>query len=112
MTDSSGARNRPFAVINQGTNDAAWDGSPVTLLPNRSVRRAVTPNGTTVLVYLNEGTGNSPATPGLTSGRSAPLPLTAPPLLNLPSILISNWKTNQLGLTNVTPPQMHVPVNM
>lgn len=112
MTDSSGARNRPFAVINQGTNDAAWEGSPVTLLPNQSVRMAVTPNGTTVLVYLNEATGNSPATLALTSGGSAPVFLTAPPLQDLPSILFSNWKSNQLGLTNVTPPQMHVPVNM
>lgn len=112
MTDNSGARARPFAVINQGTNDAAWDGSPATLLPNQSVRMAVTPGVTTVLAYLNRATGNSPATLALTAGSSAPVFLIAPPLLDLPSIMISNWKTNALGLTNVTPPQMKVPVNV
>ena len=112
MADNSGARNLPFAVINQSIKDAAWDGSPVTLLPNHSVRMAVTPDGTSVLVYLNEAAGNSPATLALTAGSSAPLFLTAPPLLALPSILIKNWKTSALGLTNVTPPQAEAPLNV
>lgn len=112
MADNTGARHRPFAVINQGTNDAAWDGTLVTLLPNQSVRMAVTPDSTTVLAYLNGATWNNPATLALTAGSSAPLFLTAPPLLDLPSILIKNWKTNELGLTNVTPPNIEAPVNV
>jgi hypothetical protein len=112
MADNSGARHRPFAVINQGTNDAAWDGSPVTLLPDQSVQMAATPDGTTVLVYLNGATENSPATLALTAGGSAPVFLTAPPLPELPSILIRNWKGNGLGITNVTPPHVQVPVDV
>ena len=112
MPDNSGARNRPFAVINQGTNDAAWDGSPVTLLPNQSLRMGVTPDGTTVLVYLNEATRNSPATLALTAGSSAPVFLTAPALPGLPTVLIRNWKGAALGVTNVTPPHIQAPVNV
>src|SRR5215204_4073078 len=110
MADNSGARNQPFKVINQGTGAAAWDGSPVTLLPNQNVRMALTPDGTTVLAYLNGAAGNSPATLALTAGGSAPVFLTVPPLVELPSILIRNWKTNLLGITNISPPHMEVPV--
>lgn len=112
MADNSGARNRPFAVINRGTNDTAWNGSPVTLLPDQSILMAATPNGTSVLVYLNGATENSPATLALAAGTSAPVFIIAPPLLNLPNVLIKNWKGIELGVTNVTPPQMQVPVNV
>lgn len=112
MTDDSGAQHHPCTVINQGTSNAAWDGSPVTLLPNQSVHTVATPDGTTVLVYLNGATGNSPATLALTSGGSAPIFITVPPLLDLPSILIKNWKSNVLGITNITPPEVEAPVNM
>lgn len=112
MADNSGARNRPFTVINQSINDAAWNGSPVTLLPNQSVMMATTPADTTVLAYLNGATGNSPATLALTAGASAPVFITAPPLLDLPNVLTRNWKGSGLGITNVTPPQMQVPVNV
>jgi len=112
MADNSGAQNRPFTVINQGSNDTAWDGSPATLLPNQSVRIPVTPDDTTLLAYRNRATGNSPATLALTAGGSAPVFITAPPLLDLPSLLFRNWKGNVLGLTNVTPPDIDVPVNV
>lgn len=112
MADNSGARNRPFTVINRGTNDTAWDGSQVTLLPDQSILMATTPNGTAVLAYLNGATGNSPATLALTAGASAPVFLTAPPLLDLPNVLIRNWKGSGLGVTNVTPPHIAVPVNV
>jgi hypothetical protein len=112
MADNSGARNRPFTVINRGTNDAAWDGSPITLHPDQSILMAATPAGTTVLAYLNGAAGNSPATLALTAGASAPDFLTVPPLLDLPTVMIRNWKGTGLGITNVTPPQMQVPVNV
>lgn len=112
MADNSGARNRPFTIINRGTNDTAWDGSPVTLLPEQSILMATTPNGTAVLAYLNGATGNSPATLALTAGASAPVFLTSPPLLDLPKVLNRNWKGLGLGVTNVTPPQIEVPVNV
>jgi hypothetical protein len=112
MADNTGARNRSFTVINRGTNDAAWDGSPVTLHPDQSILMAATPDGTSVLAYLNGATQNSPATLALTVGPSAPVFLTAPALVGLPTILLKNWKGAALGVTNVTPPHIQAPVNV
>jgi hypothetical protein len=111
MVDAFGPPlSRPFAVINQGADDEAWDGSPVMLLPNQSVLMAVTPVGSTVLAFQNESPQNTPATLALTAGSSAPVFLTAPPLVEQPNSLVRNWRGVRLGITNITPPDMQVPV--
>jgi hypothetical protein len=110
MVDESVPPSRLFAVINQGAGDEAWDGAPVRLLPNQSVLMAATPVGSTILAFQNESNANTPATLALTAGESAPVFLTAPPLVNQPNSLVRNWNGVGLGITNVTPPDIQVPV--
>lgn len=92
----------PFAIVGLNTVTDAWDGSPLVLQVNQSVTMQQTPNGSVVFAYLNQSTQNNSGDLILTSGGSAPMPLTAPALTNQPSILTQNWKSNNLTVTNVS----------
>jgi hypothetical protein len=91
-----------FLVIDQGSVNANWDGSPTTLNPNDNINLPQTTNGSLVLAYQNTSTTNNNGTLSVTSGGSAPQFLPAPAGLNQPNILVNNWLGNNLSLTNIS----------
>lgn len=105
----SALKSVSFAVINQGAGNQSWDGSPVTLNPTQSAMMPQTPNETILLAYQNEATTNITGTLAVTSGGSAPQFLTAPALNPQPLCLAQNFKGNNLGITNISPP-VQVPI--
>lgn len=110
MSDKSRPDANPFSVINRGHINAAWDGTPTTLLPNESALMEVTPNGSVVLSYQNQSVQGEHGTLAVTSGGSAPSFLPVPGLAEQPLILVNNWRGNYLSLTNITPPAVQVPI--
>src|SRR5262245_53809504 len=79
-----------------------WNGAPLTLAVNDSASMPQTTNGSMVLAYQNKATQNNMGTLILTSGGGAPTSLDVPALANQPSVLVNNWKANNLNLTNVS----------
>lgn len=92
-----------FDLIDRFSVNAAWNGSPTTLMPNQNVNLPQTTNGSMVLAYQNMSTVNNAGTLSVTSGGSAPNILNVPALANQPSILVQNWAANNLSLTNISP---------
>jgi hypothetical protein len=93
----------PFAVIDQGNVNAAWDGSPEVLLENQNAAMPQTPNGTMIFAYWNMSTQNNAGTLSVTSGGSQPSFLNVPALANQPSVWMNNWASNNLSVTNISP---------
>lgn len=92
-----------YQLIDRFTVDATWDGSPKILLVNQNAKMPQTPNGTMVFAYLNTSTENNAGTLSITSGGGAPVFKNVPALNNQPSMLIDNWKSNNLSVTNISP---------
>lgn len=79
-----------------------WTGAPLTLAWHDSAAMPQTPNGSTVLAWQNTASLNNDGTLALTSGGSQPQFLDAPALANAPSILVQNFKANNIRLTNLS----------
>jgi len=99
-----------FAIIDRNALQGAWTGLPTTLLPTQNVNMPQTTNGSMVLAYQNMSLVNSQGTLSLTSGGSVPQMLQAFALLNQPNILVNNWKSNNLSLTNISPTASNIPI--
>jgi hypothetical protein len=95
-------RRSPFQIIGQNMVDAAWNGIGTTLAVNQTVGMPQTPNGTTILGWINQSTTNNAGTLSVTSGGSAPIFPDAPALAAQPSLLMNNWQANNLNVTNIS----------
>src|SRR5207237_5372851 len=92
-----------YAVIDQGTVNSAWDGSPLVLAENQNAAMPQAPNGTIILAYWNMSTQNNAGTISVTSGGGPPSFKNAPALANQPSVWMNNWQSNNLSVTNISP---------
>lgn len=101
---------KDFAVIGQNSLITTWNGSPVLLSPDDNVNMPYTPDGSLVFVYENMTAWNSSGKLSYTSGASQPKFLTAPPLTNQLSVLINNWNSNNLSVTNISPSGAPIPI--
>lgn len=91
-----------YAIIDQGTVDSAWDGSPRVLIENQNVVMPQTPNGTIIFAYWNKTSQNSDGSISVTSGGGPPTFKTVPALTNQPCVWVSNWHGNNLSVTNIS----------
>jgi hypothetical protein len=92
----------PFQIIGQNVVNAAWNGIGTTIAVNQSLGMPQTPNGTTILGWVNQAPSNNFGQLSATSGGSAPSILDAPPLAAQPSLLMNNWQGNNLNVTNIS----------
>jgi hypothetical protein len=83
------------------TESTHWDGAPLTLAWHDSVTMAQTPNGSAILVYLNEATVPLDAILTVTADGGPPQILQVPSG-KAPSILAQNWRGGMLALTNIS----------
>lgn len=93
----------PYVIIDQRSVAPAWDGARLTLAPNQNANMPQTVNGTMVITYQNMSAQNNQGDIALTSGGSTPRFYTVPAGANQPSLLIDNWKANNLSITNISP---------
>jgi len=112
MKTASRSRRAAFQVIGQNSVKQAWDGSLITLNPGDSANMPKTLNGSMVFAYMNISNMNSVGQLALISGNSAPTFLTALALLNQPSILVNNWRGQNLNATNVSVPGSNNPIEI
>jgi hypothetical protein len=101
-----------YNVIDRFSVAAAWDGSPLVLQPNQNANMLQTTNGSMVLAYLNVSTMNNQGTLSVVSGGNQPIFLPASALSNQPSVLINNWKGNNLSVTNISVPGSNTPIRI
>jgi hypothetical protein len=90
-----------FSIIGAQISTPNWTGSPITLAWHDSAAMPQTPNGSTVLAWLNTATQNNDGSLIATSG-GPPQSLDAPAGATVPSVLVQNWGANALTLTNVS----------
>jgi hypothetical protein len=91
-----------FAILGQSLALEAWDGTRLTLAKSQGATMSVTPDGSMILAFQNASRMNSVGKLAMTSGATAPQILVAPALALQPQIVISNWKGNNLNLTNIS----------
>src|ERR1044072_4884268 len=91
-----------FLVLGVNTINASWDGSPTTLGWHESAKMPRTADGSMILAWRNLPTLNNDGMLTLTSGALAPQFLDAPNGALVPSVLVNNWKANNLNLTNTS----------
>lgn len=91
-----------YELLGANTVSPNWTGAPLTLQVNDSATMPQTPNGSLVLAYFNQATTNNLGTLTYTSGGSVPVALSVPALVKQPSILVQNWRANDLKLTNTS----------
>jgi len=84
-------------------NAVSWDGSPTTLQQYGTVSMPQTPNGSLVVGYMNLSQDNSQGTLTVSSGGSLPVPYTVQAGLKMMSLLVNNWRANNLNLANTSP---------
>jgi len=101
-----------YKIISQFVVNKAWDGSPLVLNPNEGAAMPETPNGSMILAYENKSTENNQGKIALTSGGSDPIFLVAPALTNQPSFYSYNWQSNNLNVTNISPPNTDTPIRI
>jgi hypothetical protein len=92
----------PHALIDRNTVAASWNGSPQVLLTSQNTVMPQTPNGTTIFAATNQSPGNNQGQISLTSGGGAPMILDVQALTSQPTVNISNWKANNLSVTNIS----------
>jgi len=92
----------PFQIIGQNVVNASWNGIGTTIAVNQSLAMPQTPNGTTILGWVNQSPQNNAGQLSVTSGSSAPYILDAPALAAQPSLLMNNWGANNLNVTNIS----------
>ena len=90
-----------FSIIGAQVSTPNWTGTPITLAWHDSAAMPQTPNGSTVLAWLNTSQQNNDGSLIATSG-GPPQSLDAPAGATVPSILVQNWGANALTLTNVS----------
>ncbi len=95
------AHHTKFSIIGAQVTTPNWTGAPLTLAWHDSAAMPQTPNGSTVLAWLNTATQNNDGTLAATSG-GPPQTLDAPALATIPSILVQNWGSNALTITNIS----------
>ena len=79
-----------------------WNGARTTLTKqNQYVNMPQTPNGSLILGYLNQSKLNNAGEITATSGGTAQI-LPVPPLIQMLSLLVRNWKANNLKITNTS----------
>jgi hypothetical protein len=93
----------PYLIIDQGTVDPTWDGSPKVLIENQNAVMPSTTNGTMIFAYWNKGEQNNAGSISITSGGGAPVFKNVPALVNQPSVWVNNWQSNNLSVTNISP---------
>lgn len=91
-----------FAILGAKVVTPNWNGTPTTLAWHDSVSMPQTPNGSTVLAWLNKASLNNDGTLALTSGATQPQFLDAPQGSTIPSILVQNFGANNLNITNLS----------
>jgi len=91
-----------FAVIGANVTDPEWDGSPMTLAWHESAAMPQTTNGSMVVAWQNTSDQNNDGTLSLSSGANPPQFFDAPALAVAPTILVQNWKANNLKITNLS----------
>ena len=91
-----------FNILGQSVVDPNWLGLPLTLGMRDSATMQQTSDGPMILAYRNTSGMNNAGKLALTSGGSQPQFLSAPALALQPTILINNWRANNLMLTNAS----------
>jgi hypothetical protein len=91
-----------FASTLQASAVQNWNGSWITLGQNDSATIPQTPNGTVILVAANVSTLNNQGELTLSSGGSMPTAVTVPALSSQPTVVIQNWRANNLTVTNTS----------
>ncbi len=92
----------PFQIIGQNVVDAVWNGIGTTIAVNQTLSMPQTPNGTTILGWVNQSTLSNFGQLAATSGGSSPSILDAPALAAQPSLVMNNWRGNNLSVTNIS----------
>jgi hypothetical protein len=81
---------------------ATWDGAQRVLQVNENAALPQTPAGSVVFSYLNLSTQNNFGELALTSGGGSPVFLEVQPLATQPGFVVTNWRANNLSVTNVS----------
>jgi hypothetical protein len=79
-----------------------WNGSPLTLARYDSAMMPQTANGSMIVAWQNAAQLNNDGTLMLASGGGPPQPFDAPALALAPTILVRNWRANDLKITNTS----------
>jgi hypothetical protein len=95
-------QSTPYEIIGRFTVTDQWDGSPLVLAVNQNAVMPQTPAGSMVLSYLNVSAQNNLGELSVTSGGGAPQFLYAPALSTEPGVVVNNWQTNNLSITNIS----------
>lgn len=95
-------RQPPFRLIGRNSVSSSWNGVGTTLLVGQSLQMSQTPNGTSILGWVNQATLNNAGQLAVTSGGSQPTIVDAPALAAQPSIWMTNWSANNLGVSNIS----------
>ena len=103
MEKGAAVAKQKFMLIDQNPVNAAWNGSPTTLLVNQNIVIPQMPNGTSIFAGTNQATQNNQGQVSLTSGGGQPTFISLNANANQPNILIQNWQANNLSVTNISP---------
>lgn len=79
-----------------------WNGARTVLPQLQYANMPQTPNGSLILGYLNQAKVNNQGKLSLTSGGSDPVDLDAPALIQMLSVYVRNWQTNNLRVANIS----------
>jgi hypothetical protein len=102
MAHEAETKERKFEILGVKLATPSWTGAPLTLAVHDSATMPQTPNGSLVFAYQNMATVNNAGQLALTTGGNPPLFLPVPFGANQPSILVSNWRANNLNVTNIS----------
>lgn len=91
-----------MAILGANLANPDWDGSPETLAVHDSAAMPQTTNGSMILAFQNLAATNSAGTLAISSGGQQPEFFNAPANAGAPTILVRNWRANNLQLTNVS----------
>src|SRR5881394_3009288 len=91
-----------FFVLGVNVTAGNWDGSPTTLAWHESAEMPQTVNGSMIVTWLNIAEQNNDGTLALSSGANQPEFHDAPAGATEPSVLVQNWKGQNLKLTNIS----------
>lgn len=96
------ARAQVAPAPSRATATVTWNGAPRVLQVNENAALPQTPAGSVVFSYLNVSTQNNFGELALTSGGGVPVFLEVQPLATQPGFVVTNWRANNLSVTNVS----------
>jgi hypothetical protein len=96
---NSGPRSRDSAVLSNSYPD--WKGEAITLQVNDSATMQQTTNGSMMFAFQNNSEMNNDGQLSLSSGAWSQA-FDSPALLLQPNVLIRNWRSNNLNVTNTS----------